>query len=144
NLLDLTRGIVSYCATPTSMLCGIDPSWASEFAVDAGDDAIPWSVKWIAIACLIAFIWFAYAAGRRRGDFCITVRGGQVLFRGKFPPSRRADTTDFLLRELAPPGTVRVIGNWSAHRILRVDVQGKISTGDGQRIRNFLKITLRG
>ena len=44
----------------------------------------------------------------------------------------------------APPGPLRVTGNWSARRILRVRVHGNVSAGQSQQIRNFLKMTLKG
>ncbi|HZL36284.1 MAG TPA: hypothetical protein VFC78_13280 [Tepidisphaeraceae bacterium] len=104
----------------------------------------PWYGKLIAAAGVILLAWLGFIAWRGKDDFRITVRRGRVHFRGRFPPGRRSDTADFLLREVAAPGVFRVIGNWNSQRILRIAVQGNISDGQRQRIRNFMKITLKG
>ena len=108
------------------------------------DGPAPWYGKLIAGAGVILLAWMGFIAWRGKDDFRITVRQGRVHFRGRFPPGRQSDTADFLLREVAPVGAIRVIGNWSSQRVLRIAVQGDASAGDRQRIRNFMKMTLKG
>src|SRR5947208_2423931 len=94
----------------------------------------------LVILGLAAALVFAYS--RFKGDFQIILSKGDVRFRGKFPPHRKADTVNFLLHELALTGRVRIIDTWSARRVLRIDVSG--APQSQQRIRNFLKTTLGG
>ncbi|HET6249943.1 MAG TPA: hypothetical protein VFE47_19795 [Tepidisphaeraceae bacterium] len=91
---------------------------------------------------LALFLLGGYYIWLNKDDFRITVRKGEVHFRGRFPPGRRAEVTAFLLQDIAPATTVRVIGNWKAGRVLRIAVQGKISAGEAQRIRNFFRMVL--
>ena len=109
-----------------------DAEWTVQSRIAAG------------VVAIVFFGWIGYAAWHDKNDFRITVRRGRVGFHGRFPLGRRADTTGFLLNDVAPGGTIRVIGNWSAGRVLRITVRGNISEGECQRIRNFLKITLNG
>ena len=111
---------------------------------EAGDGWMHWLGIAVAVGGGVLIAWLGYVAWRNKDDFRITVRRGRVGFHGRFPASRRADTASFLLNDVAPGGTIRVIGNWLPGRVLRITVQGRIPMGQSQRIRNFMKITLNG
>jgi hypothetical protein len=96
-------------------------------------------------AALVALVAAIVIIGlQKKADFRITVRRGKVSYRGRFPADRMGVISDFLLHDLAPSAPIHVIGNWTRGRVLRVSVKGKIGDGDAQRIRNFLKMALRG
>jgi hypothetical protein len=97
-----------------------------------------------AVAAGLALLgWLGYSAWRNKDDFRITVRNGEVYFRGRFPRHQQAAIASFLLDDVAPASTIRVLGNWGPYRVLRIAVRGRISVGDAQRIRNFLKMNVR-
>jgi hypothetical protein len=109
-----------------------------------GSEMLPWFGRLIGAVVLAAVAWLAFAGWRNKDDFRITVKGGRVQYRGRFPPGSMADTSGFFLHDLAPANPIRVTGNWTQGRVLRVAVQGKVSEGEKQRVRNFLKMTLKG
>lgn len=116
------------------------------FWLAALDDArgVPWYGKLIAAGGLVLLIWLGFVAWQGKDDFRIVVRGGKVKVRGRFPVGCRADAADFLLNQVNPPGTLRVIGNWTPGHVLRISVQGRLPPGEQQRIRNFMKLMLKG
>ena len=102
---------------------------ASLFLLSAGWDA---SIYWKAVVVLgvATLAYLGYTAWHNKDDFRVTVRKGRVDYHGHFPPGKRGDATAFLLRDVAPRHTLRVIGNWTDKRVLRITVQGRISAGD--------------
>jgi hypothetical protein len=99
-------------------------------------------IAWIVLASVAILLWRTW---RGRHDFWLIVRNGTVQFHGRFPANQRAAATEFLLKDVAPSsGTLRITGDWTGQRVLRVNVHGPLSEGDRQRIRNFLKLVLHG
>ena len=115
------------------------------FAADGQTETyeVPWYGKFFAGAAVLLFGWIGFRLWRGKPDWQITVRDGKVDFHGKFPQRQKADTAIFFLRELAPKHPLRIGGNWSGNRTLRVAIHGKLPMGDAQRIRNFLNMTMR-
>jgi hypothetical protein len=107
-------------------------------------EMLPWYGRLIGAVVVAGVAWLAFAGWRNKDDFRITVTGGRVQYRGRFPPGRMAEVTGFFLHDLAPTNPIRVTGNWTQRRVLRVTVHGRISEGEKQRVRNFLKMTLKG
>ncbi|HWE01679.1 MAG TPA: hypothetical protein VG326_04655 [Tepidisphaeraceae bacterium] len=104
----------------------------------------PWYGSLMAALGVASLGWLGFHAWHNKDDFRITVRRGKVRFHGRLPRGQRGRIVDFLLRDVAPSATVRVIGNWAGQGVLKVSVQGALSPGDRQRIRNFMKLTLKG
>ena len=93
----------------------------------------------VMVLLLIPVVWALLGS---RHDFAVRVdRAGRVSFKGRFPARYRAAVTEFF-RQQAPPQRVKVYGSWSGGR-LRLRVTGVASSGDAQRVRNFLMATLR-
>ncbi|MDB5298571.1 MAG: hypothetical protein JWO87_234 [Phycisphaerales bacterium] len=107
-------------------------------------DMIPWYGRAAIVVGVAMIAWLGYIGWKKKGDFRITVRAGRVSYRGRFPAGRTAETSDFFLHDVAPKVPICVIGNWTRGRVLRISVQGRIGSGEAQRIRNFLKMTLNG
>ena len=80
-------------------------------------------------------LWFAL---RPRYDFTITVKGGDVKLEGKLPAIQRAAITQFFLSDVPAAGAIRVRGRRVPRGPLRLSIDGELSAGDRQRIRNFL------
>ena len=118
--------------------------WAWLSQLEFNDSPAPPWAKPVALVGLAFLIWLGYAAWRNKDDFRITVRRSRVSFHGRFPLGLRPDAEHFLLNDVAPAGTIRVIGNWRPGRVLRVAVQGNVSCGQVQQIRNFMKLVLKG
>ncbi len=75
--------------------------------------------------------------------FEIHVRGGDVRFRGRFPPECRSEVTQFFRNDLGGDMRVRIIARKDGPRGLRLQIDGPMGAGEKQRIRNFLMMTLR-
>jgi hypothetical protein len=80
----------------------------------------PWFGTVIALIVLL-LAWLGYHAWYNKDDFRITIRRGKVDFHGRLPHESRWRISEFLLRD-----------------------QGRVPHGDCQRIRNFMKLTLKG
>jgi hypothetical protein len=97
------------------------------------------------IALVISGICIAvgWAALRPWYDFMIVVRDGEVSFKGRFPPEKRAAAIQFFAGDLALPGRYRVLGRWGPKRVLGLRFRGDFPRFSQQRVRNFLAMTLR-
>ncbi len=118
--------------------------WVDTLGPDPTAAPTPWYGKCALAAALLLLGWIGYWTWSNQNDFRITVAGGVVKFTGRFPPNQRGSATEFLLRDVSPAATIHVIGNWSPRRVLRIRVTGRIPPGDQQRIRNFMKMLLKG
>jgi|SRR5581483_4974461 len=70
-------------------------------------------------------------------DFTISLRKGQVSYRGKVPLAQQPSIAEFLLRDLELHGPLKILGCRNKGR-LKLWFRGKLSPGEKQRIRNFL------
>ena len=72
-------------------------------------------------------------------EYVIRYSRGLVRFDGKFPASRRAEVEEFFKREFAGHGRIKVSAVRVPKRGLRFVIRGKMTPGDRQQIRNFLR-----
>src|SRR5690242_13362899 len=98
------------------------------------DDGLP-------IPALIGFVVVALAvlawAFWPRSDFVIRVRKGAVDCRGKVPRAQAGGLSEFLLADLGLHDAVTIYGRWDGGR-LRVWSSGRLTSGQLQRVRNYL------
>ena len=80
-------------------------------------------------------IWFAL---RPRYDFSITVNGDDVKLSGKLPAIQRAAITQFFQSDMPATGKFRIRGRRAPRGPLQLRIDGELSAGERQRIRNFL------
>jgi hypothetical protein len=74
-----------------------------------------------------------------KAEFVIRYSRGTVRFDGKFPASRRAEVAEFFKREFAEHERIKVSAIQAQKRVLRFVIRGKLTVGDKQQIRNFLR-----
>ena len=103
-------------------------------------DILSWLVG---VPCLIVVAAVIFGVLQPPSDFRIVVNARGVRFHGRFPPVHQAEVARFLTEESGVRRAV-ISGKWTAGRVLRVSVRGLVDPGQEQRIRNFLKMTLRG
>jgi hypothetical protein len=107
-----------------------------------GSFNIRWGFEhFVLLAILVLIGWLAY---RGTFDFIITVRRGKVTFRGRFLELAKGETVRFLRDDIAPRGTVRILGRRTSRGVLRLRFWGPLDAGQRQRVRNFLSVALRG
>jgi hypothetical protein len=74
-----------------------------------------------------------------KAEYVIRSSRGVVRFEGKFPASRRAEVAEFLKREFAEHDRIKISAVRTPQRVLRFGIRGKMTDGDRQQIRNFLR-----
>jgi hypothetical protein len=95
----------------------------------------------LAAFALIGFmIWLTRRSGTVTG-FTIRVSDESVDFSGRFPQAMQSTVINFLRNDLAIPGTYEIRGRWD-DQLLIIIVKGNAAPME-QRIRNFLKLTLK-
>jgi hypothetical protein len=94
-----------------------------------------------AIGLAAVMVWFIRGSHTANG-FVIHVDEHDVTFRGQFPPQAQATIIEFLRDDVALPGTYEIRGRWDG-QLLAIIVKGDQAHPYEQRIRNFLKITLK-
>jgi hypothetical protein len=72
-------------------------------------------------------------------DYVIHFSRGIVRFRGKFPVARQPEVIEFFRREFHDHDRITVSAVRIPRRGQRYVVRGRLSDGDAQRIRNFLR-----
>lgn len=87
--------------------------------------------------------WICYCLLRPPAVFVIRLSRRGVRFRGSFPLGRRPEVEAFLTAEFAACGRLRISGVKSGRGGMRFLIQGPVSEGDRQRIRNFLQTIIR-
>jgi len=98
---------------------------------------------WVVIAVVLALgIVLMRGLVRMSHHFEITVREGQVAFRGRFPPECRSVVASFFRNDLPSARRIRIIARKNGTAGLRFQIDGSLDTGEKQRIRNFLLVTL--
>jgi len=90
----------------------------------------------ILIAVFGSICWSILAAPV---DYVIRFSRGIVRFRGKFPAARQAEVIEFFRREFHEHNRITVSAVRTPGRGQRYVIRGKVSAGDVQRIRNFLR-----
>lgn len=91
----------------------------------------------LVLVAVCAGICWSMLAGQT--EYVIRFVRGTVRFRGKFPIARQAEASEFFRKEFAGAGRITVSAVRTPQRGLRILVRGPISSGDRQRIRNFLQ-----
>src|SRR5579872_6877560 len=74
-----------------------------------------------------------------KAQYVIRYSRGAVRFDGKFPGSRRAEVAEFFKREFAEHARIKVSAIKMQKTGLRFVIRGKMTDGDRQQIRNFLR-----
>lgn len=96
-----------------------------------------WALGALALVCLAVYLLRPTAGG----DFAIYVDGPEVTFTGRIAAGPRAAIEDFLTEDVAIAGPYTIRGKWDG-RVLAITVSGPGKFAE-QRIRNFLKVTLK-
>ncbi|HVX86790.1 MAG TPA: hypothetical protein VH253_18555 [Phycisphaerae bacterium] len=96
-----------------------------------------WALGALALVCLAVYVLRPGIGG----DFAIHVDGADVLFSGKIPAAARSAIEDFLTQDVAIPAAYTIRGKWDG-RVLAITVSPPAKPVE-QRIRNFLKLTLK-
>jgi hypothetical protein len=90
-------------------------------------------------ALLPALAWHLGLLGLG-ADFVIgRRRGGRVVIRGHIPRARYAEIREFFGRDLTTAGTLTILGTWSPGGALRLRGLGRLTPGERQQVRNFLR-----
>jgi hypothetical protein len=101
------------------------------------DDYLSWAF-FLRLGVGIAIVYGAYVLlFGRRADFEIRLRGGRVECKGKIAQYAQRLLADFLLNDLALKNSIRIMGARNGPR-LHLWFRGRLTTGEKQRIRNFL------
>ena len=96
---------------------------------------IRWGLAIVVVVILVRiFFW-------RRSDFRVSVRDGNVEYRGRFPLASRPAIEEFLLKDLAVKGPLKIYAI-RRNRRWRLWFRGRVCEGDKQRIRNFVATRL--
>ena len=96
-----------------------------------------------AIVCALALVAFIVWVGtRRRNRLEITVESGRVTALHGVAKAQTKRVVDFLERDVALNGKVKVVGGRDRNGVLRISFRGNIDEGTGQQIRNYLKMIL--
>jgi hypothetical protein len=93
-----------------------------------------------AFALIGLMVWMMKRPGAITG-FVIHVSDESIDFSGKFPQGMQTTVINFLRNDIDIPGTSVIRGRWD-DQILVIVVQGAAASQE-QRIRNFLKLTLK-
>ncbi|MBI3865877.1 MAG: hypothetical protein HY290_28720 [Planctomycetia bacterium] len=95
----------------------------------------------VSVILIVVFGGVVWSMLAGTAEYVIRSSRGAVRFRGKFPVGRQAEVIEFFRREFADQGRITVSAVRLPQRGLRFVVRGRISEGDRQRIRNFLRTT---
>jgi hypothetical protein len=95
----------------------------------------------VAVAFLAIMGYVCWSLLVPPADYVIRYSRGTVRFAGKFPASRRAQVEEFFQREFSAQDRIKVSAVRVPQRGVRFVIRGRISEGDRQRIRNFLRIS---
>jgi hypothetical protein len=93
------------------------------------------------IGLVALMVWFVKGTKLGRG-FVIHVDEADVRFAGQFPAQSKGMVIEFLRNDVALPGSYEIRGRWEG-QLLVVVVKGQQARVVEQRIRNFLKMTLK-
>jgi len=109
-------------------------------------DKFPWAwdlgVFLAGFGLIAVMVWFVMARPAGRG-FVIHVDEEDITFTGKFPAQLQGMVIEFLRRDVGLAGAYEIRGHWE-EGMLVVVVTGEQARGMEQRIRNFLKLNLKG
>jgi len=78
-----------------------------------------------------------YALFGRRADFVVSIRHGQVRWKGKVPAGLQERLSNFLRNELQFAGSARIMGAYRGPH-MRIWFSGQMTRAQQQRIRNLL------
>lgn len=92
------------------------------------------------IALILFMVWLVKRPGSITG-FVIHVSDESIDFQGKFPQGMQMTVINFLRNDLDVQGTYEIRGRWDDD-LLVIVVKGAAESQE-QRIRNFLKLTLK-
>lgn len=93
------------------------------------------------LGLVAVMVWFV--RGTKVGSgFVIQVDEADVRFRGQFPAGSQVTVIDFLRNDVALPGSYEIRGQWDG-QLLVIVVKGEHARAVEQRIRNFLKMTIK-
>ncbi len=96
-----------------------------------------WALGALALVCLAVYLLRPGGGG----DISIHVDGADVIFSGRIPAAVRSAIEDFLTQDVAIPAAYTIRGKWDG-RVLAITVSPAAKPME-QRIRNFLKLTLK-
>jgi hypothetical protein len=114
-----------------------DEPWEIQEPASSWEMLIRWGLGIVVLAILVR-VFFG-----RRSDFQIGVRDGRVEYKGRFPLALRPAIEEFLLKDLAIKGPVKIYAI-RTNRRWRLWFRGQLSEGEKQRIRNFVATRLGG
>lgn len=91
------------------------------------------------IALVAVFVWVTLG---RKPSMEIVVRDGRVASLRGVAKAQSRRVTEFLERDVAFNGDLKVRGGRDANGVLRISFRGDIDRGTQQQIRNYLKMVL--
>lgn len=91
------------------------------------------------IALVAVFVWVTLG---RKPSMEIVVRDGRVASLRGVAKAQTRRVTEFLERDVAFNGDLKVRGGRDANGVLRISFRGNIDRGTQQQIRNYLKMVL--
>ena len=113
----------------------------------------PWksmAVTLLSVGMVVLLVYLLRPTGNEVGkkSFVIRVDEEDVTFSGNFPAGMEQTVAEFLREDVGVPGSYEVRGHWdveeSGAKRLIVTTKGENVKGMEQRIRNFLKMSLKG
>ena len=104
---------------------------------------MPAPFGYLAILLILALgILITRALVRFSHEFELIVRNRQVQTPRQVPPDCRRPVISFFKNDVDPSFRARIIGRRDGARGIRLEISGRLSSWEKQRIRNFLMVTL--
>ena len=91
---------------------------------------------------LVLLLYYFFRNAPAASGFVITADEHDITFSGNFPAKFEQTVIDFLRDDCRIPGEYQIRGHWE-DRLLVIVVRGLTAAPHEQRIRNFLKLTLK-
>ena len=97
----------------------------------------PWLWPILAVVAVVLYLGL-----RSRYDFTITVRGGEVRFRGKLPTHKHRRIAEFFHRDFPSDARITIRGRRGPDGRWNLDIRGRLDRWEKQRVRNYLLVEL--
>ena len=112
----------------------------------------PWKdfgMVMVSVGMVVLLVYLLKPVGEvGKKSFVIRVDEEDVTFQGNFPGGMEQTVAEFLRNDVGTPGSYEVRGHWdedeNGSKRLIVTTKGEQVKGVEQRIRNFLKMNLKG